>query len=221
MKKTSIITAAVAFVSSMTASTVFAAPITMTGALATQTLTWSGCKTLKTTDTVTVTFDDSSVPNTYSVVDSSSNIVLQGTWFKLPGKTATSPYTIYMAPSVFAPAPDDPNVVASPDPTIPPPAGTLDDFLDQIKVAAESAPPVGMNCKLNTTKPPLGTQSVTLYQPSALVKKSLATVKTNKDSTKFGTLTFQVGGSEASLFTGKPKFGKFSAKLVITGTVVE
>ena len=70
MKKTSIITATVASVTLMAASAALAAPVvTMTGATADQTLTWPGCKTLKTTDTVTVTFDDS---GSYSIVDSGS-----------------------------------------------------------------------------------------------------------------------------------------------------
>ncbi len=219
MKKTSIITAAVASASLMAASTVLAAPvITMTGATAAQTLTLTGCKSLKTQDSVTVTFDDN---GTYDVVDSGSNTVLQGTWFKQAGKTATSPYTIYMATSVFAPAPDDPDVMASPDPTIPPPPGTLDDFLDQIQVVAESAPPAGMDCKLNTKKAPFGVKSVTLFQPSTLIKKSSMIVKTNKDASKSGTLTFQAAGAGSTLFTGATKVGKFSAKLTITGTVVE
>jgi len=210
MKMTSIFTASVASAALVMASAVSAAPvITMTGAAATQMLTLSGCKTLKTVDTVSVTFDDAG--NTYSIVDSGSNTVLQGTWFKLDGKTPTSPYTIYMSPEVFAP---DPNAFDPIDPVTP--AGSLDDFLSQIEVTAETAPPAGMTCKLKGT----GTQSVSLHKASALVKKSTLVVKTNKDNTKSGTLTFQAAGKETSMFTGVPKNGKFSAKLTITGTVL-
>lgn len=208
MKMTSIFTASVASAALMMASAVSAAPvITMTGAAATQMLTLSGCKTLKTTDTVSLTFDDAD--HTYSIVDSGSNTVLQGTWFKQDGKTPTSPYTIYMSPEVFAP---DASAFDPTDPVTP--AGSLDDFLSQIEVTAETA----MTCKLKGT----GAQSVSLHQASALVKKSTLVVKTSKkDNSKSGTLTFQAAGKETSMFTGVPKNGNFSAKLTVTGTVVE
>lgn len=217
MNMTSILKTAVASASLMAASTVLAAPVvTMTGVTATQQITMSGCKTLKTPVTVTVTFDDD---GTYDIVDGSANTVLQGTWFKLSGKTPTSPYTIYMAASVFAPSPFDPDVHASPDPTIPPPAGTLDDFLDQVKVTVENS----MTCKLNTKKPPLGTQSVNLVQPSVLVATNTLKVTTAKDGvTKSGTLTFKTNkGKATTLFSGSPKTGVFSTTLTIKGTVVE
>lgn len=216
MNMTSILKTAVASASLMAASTVLAAPVvTMTGAAATQTLTMSSCKKFVTTDTVTVTFDDS---GTYNVVDSGANTVLKGTWFKLPGKTPTSPYTIYMAADVFAPAPDNVDVVASPDPTIPPPAGTLDDFLDQVKVAVENS----MTCTLNTKKPPFGVQSASLVQPSTLVTTNTLKVTTAKDGSKSGTLTFKTNKGKAThMFTGVSKNGTFSTSLTIKGAVVE
>ncbi|MEZ5493630.1 MAG: hypothetical protein R3E61_03315 [Pseudomonadales bacterium] len=218
MNMTSILKTAVASASLMAASTVLAAPvITMTGT-ATQQITMSSCKTLKTPMTVTVTFDDD---GTYDVVDdNSTNTVLQGTWFKLSGKTATSPYTIYMAASVFAPSPFDPDVHASPNPTIPPPAGTLDDFLDQVEATIEN----GMTCKLNTKKPPLGSQSIdNLVQPSILVVTNTLKVTTAKDGvTKSGTLTFKTNKGKAThMFTGKSKVGSFSASLTMKGPVVD
>ena len=218
MKKTSIITAAVASVSLMAASVVSAAPITMTGVTADQVLTLSGCKTYKVPSiTVTVTLDDSD--HTYTIKDSGANTVLKGTWFKLAGKTPTSPYTIYMAADVFAPAPDNADVMASPDPTIPPPAGTLDDFLDQANGIAQNS----MTCKLNTKKPPFGTQSVTLIQPSILVATNTLKVTTAKDGvTKSGTLIVKTNNGKATtLFSGSPKTGVFSTTLTIKGTVVE
>lgn len=211
MNITSIVKAAVASASLVAASTVLAAPVmTMTGATATQVLTWSGCPKLTTTDSVTVTFDDS---GTFDVVDSGANTVLQGTWFKLAGKTPASAYTVYAAPSVFAPAPDNPDVVASPDPTIPPPAGTLDDFLGQIEATVGGR----TDCKLNTKKPPLGSQTVALIQPSTLVKKNTMVVKPDKS----GTLTFQALGQQTNMFSGKLKASKFGVTLTIKGTVVE
>ena len=114
-----------------------------------------------------------------------------------------------MTPEVSAPSP-----LVDP-PTIP--VGSLDDFLGQIETTAESAPPAGMTCTIKGA----GTQSVTLFQPSAVIKKNSITVKTNKDSTKSGKLTFQTTGKESSMFTGTSKNGNFSVKLVIEGTVVE
>ncbi|MBK8103316.1 MAG: hypothetical protein IPK30_08545 [Cellvibrionales bacterium] len=193
MKKTSIITAAVASFSLMSASTAFSATqIEVTGTV-NQSLAVSGCKTLSTPIQASVVFDDD---GTYSITDTNaSTTVLKGTWFKLAGKSPTT-YTVYMTPDVFAPAPDDPDVVASLDPTIPPPAGTLDDFLDSLQAAVG-----GMTCKIKTG----GTQSVTFVQPSTLIKKNTLVVKNG-----VGTLNISVSGSQLNDFSGPPKPGKFA-----------
>ncbi len=216
MKMTSILTTVAASASLMMASTAFSATeFSMTGAAAIQTLTWSGCKTLKTSDSpFTVTFDDAGSPGdnmgTYSIVDSVANTVLQGTWFKLDGKTPTSPYTVYLLPEVYAPGPYD-------SPT--PPAGALDDFLDQLEITAQSPAPAGMTCTIKNG----GSQaSAKLIVPSTVIKKSTLVVKTLKDGSKSGTLTFQAAGKQASMFTSavpSTKTKPFTVKLMVTGVV--
>lgn len=201
MKTIPMLTAAVMSVSmALATSSVFAAtPVhTMATGAATQTLVVSGgCKTLKTTDTVTVTFFDD---DTYTIVDSSAATVLQGTWSRVD--SGTSKYTLYMSPAVFAP---DPNTDRN---ATPPAAGTLEDFVSQLQIVGDS------NCEVKFPG-----RDVNFVQPSSLVKKSSLVVTTKNNE---GILTVQVKGKQTNNFYKDGtivKPGSYSVTLTIKGTV--
>lgn len=207
MKMTSILTTAAASASLLMASTAFSATVMeMTGVTAAQVLKVSGCKTSSSSVTVDVVFDDA---GTYSI-NSSGNPVLQGTWFKLASKTPTT-YTVYMTPSVYAPAPDDAGNNADPTPA-PIPPGTLDDFLDNLEASVS-----GMQCTIKSG----GSQTATLIQPSTLIKKNTLVVKNG-----VGKLNVSISGAQMNNFKPVappklPKSGKFSATLTIQGSIAE
>ncbi len=206
MKMKSILTAVMASASLLTASASFALPLpvlNMTGAAAVQSLAVSGCRSIKTTDTVNVTFLDD---GTYTITDSGLVPVLNGTWYKVNGRTPASPYVIYMAPDVYAPGPLDPPGA---------PAGTLDDFLNQLEVTAQTPYPAGMACTLRNG----GVQAITVLQPTTLVKRSQLNVATRRGGGQYGVLTFDATAVQSNQLAGIQKMGILAVKLAVSGTV--